>query len=94
MITNPAFDVPEDETPVAECPYCDRPFRSERACGLHVGQLHDDACTDAEREAYEDALEAERDELFFFHMKVVGALALIWGGMGIVYMIVLGGAQA
>lgn len=65
--------IPDEETP-ARCPECGRPFRTERLRALHVGDVHDDLLTDDQREAYEDALEAEREDLFIYHLKVVAGL--------------------
>lgn len=70
--------VPENETPAARCPYCRRPFRSDRLYALHLGHAHWDDCTDAERDAYEGAYDAESDDLFVFHLKVIAALVLIY----------------
>lgn len=86
----PETDVPEDDQPVPRCPYCDRPFRRERERDLHVGEQHGDACTDEERTAYERADDEEVDELFLYHMKVVAAIALIYSGFVIVYMVLAG----
>ncbi|ELZ85032.1 hypothetical protein C453_10640 [Haloferax elongans ATCC BAA-1513] len=69
----PETSVPEGEQPVATCPYCDRPFRRERLRDLHVGDVHEE-WTEAEREAYEVAVEAESEDLFQYHLKVAGAL--------------------
>ncbi|WP_396612509.1 hypothetical protein ACH9L7_04335 [Haloferax sp. S1W] len=71
--TDPETDVSEGEEPAATCPYCDRPFRRERLCDLHVGTAHEER-TESEREAYEVAVEAESEELFQYHLKVAGAL--------------------
>ena len=86
----PEFEIPAGETPVASCPHCHRPFQSDRAYALHVGEVHDANSTEAEKEAYEEAREAERDELFYFHMKVVVALGSIYFIVVLVYMIALG----
>lgn len=66
---DPEFDVPADRTPAARCGYCGRPFHDERARDLHVGEVHAEACTAAERDAYEAARDAERDDLFYFHLR-------------------------
>jgi hypothetical protein len=84
----PETHVPDDETPAAACPYCDRPFRSEHARDLHVGERHDP--TDAERERYEAALERERDDLWLFHARAVVGLGVTYAGTVILYMVVLG----
>jgi hypothetical protein len=72
----PDLHVPDDETPAAVCPYCERPFRTARRCTLHVGDSHD--CTPEERAAYEEAFEDESDDLFVFHLKVLFALGSIY----------------
>jgi hypothetical protein len=88
---DPDIDVPADEAPTAECPYCGRPFDTERARDLHVGKVHPEEATGAEMAAHEDAEEAERDELFFFHIKVVVSLGVVYAVLVIVYMAALGG---
>ncbi len=83
--------VPEDrEDPVAECPYCGRPFEDSRARTLHVGEVHREACTDEERAAYEEADEAEVDDLFVYHLKAVVAIGLTWAAFVILYMVAIG----
>lgn len=74
----PELDVPAGEQPPERCSYCERPFRTERLLALHLGEVHGEALTDAERAAYEDAYEAESDELFVYHMKVIGALVVLY----------------
>ena len=86
----PEINIPHDETPVSQCQYCDRPFQSERASALHLGEVHAGECTAEEKTAYEEAKEAERDDLFYFHMKVVVALGSIYGITILAYMIALG----
>ncbi|MEF8851384.1 MAG: DNA-binding protein [Haloarculaceae archaeon] len=90
-LPDPATDVPSDQEPIATCPHCERPFRSVHARDLHVGELHEDAATDTERERYERALETERDDLWFFHAKAVVALGVTYSTTVILYMVVLGG---
>lgn len=85
----PETRVPDGETP-ARCPHCDRPFRRERERDLHVGEDHAGDATEAEVAAAEEAAAAETDELFVFHMKVVAAIALIYAGFVIVYMVLAG----
>lgn len=83
--------VPGDrEGPVAECPYCGRPFDGSRARTLHVVEAHPEAATDAERAAYEAADEAEREELFVYHLKAVVVIGLTWAAFVILYMVALG----
>ena len=57
---------------------------------LHLGDSHRQASTDDERAAYEAAVDDEADDLFVFHLKVVGALSLLYAGYVLAYMIVLG----
>jgi hypothetical protein len=80
--------VPDGEEPAATCPHCECPFRSEHARDLHVGERHDPA--PGERERYEAALEAERDDLWLFHAKAVVALGVTYAATVILYMVVLG----
>jgi hypothetical protein len=86
----PDVAVPPDESPAARCPYCGRPFRRERARALHLGEVHPDACTADETDAYEAALADERDELFYFHMKAIAALGSIYAVTVVLYMVALG----
>jgi hypothetical protein len=67
-----------DETPVSACPYCERPFRTDRLRVLHVGEAHADEWTPADRAAYEAAREEEEDDLFLYHLKVVAALGSVY----------------
>ncbi len=83
--------VPEDrEGPVAQCPYCGRPFEDSHARTLHVGEVHPERCTDEERAAYEEADEAEVDDLFVYHLKAVVAIGLTWSVFVILYMVAIG----
>jgi hypothetical protein len=79
-----AYDVPGGEEPAAHCPYCERPFRAERYRDLHVGEAHPAEATEDETDRYEDAAEAEEDDLFVFHLKVVAAIVAVI--MGYVYL--------
>lgn len=85
----PATAVPRDEMPAAVCPYCDRPFADGGLQALHVGERHDDVWSEAEEAAYESAREDESDELFFYHLRVIAALAVVYALLVLVYMIVL-----
>ncbi len=69
--------VPPGEQPGARCPYCDRPFTAERLRALHVGERHPGAATAAEREAFEAAYDAESDELFVYHLKVIAGIVVL-----------------
>ncbi|MFB6304419.1 MAG: DNA-binding protein [Haloferacaceae archaeon] len=87
---DPEFDVPADRPPAARCRYCDRPFADERARDLHRGEVHPERCTEAELEAYEAARSAEREDLFYFHLKTVVALGVLYAAMVLLYMVALG----
>lgn len=82
--------LPGDEPPAAHCPYCDRPFDGEPARDLHVGERHPAEMTDDEAAAYETAIDAENDDLFLYHIKVIVALGIIHGVVVLVYMAMLG----
>ncbi|WP_148415723.1 hypothetical protein [Haloferax sp. KTX1] len=73
----PETAVPDGETATATCPYCDRPFRRERLRDLHVGAAHE-GLSDGEIAAYEAAVEAEAEDLFVYHLKVAGALGMVF----------------
>lgn len=87
----PATDVPPDVEPAARCSHCDRPFVSRRLRDLHAGEVHRDGLSEDERAAYERAREAERDDLFTYHINVVIALGLIYAVMVIGLMVLLSG---
>jgi hypothetical protein len=74
---------------VVECPRCGRPFRRERQRDLHLGEAHADL-TDEEQAAYDDAVDAETDELFFFHMKVVVGLGVLYSSTVLLYTAIVG----
>lgn len=89
-------DTPTPETHVSNgeaairCPYCDRPFRTERSRALHLGETHSTKWNDDERAAYEAAEDDEADDLFIFHLKVVAALVGLYAFLVLAYMVVLG----
>lgn len=85
-----AFEVPPAEEPVARCPYCEHPFQSISARDLHLGERHPTALDEDERDAYEDAAAAEQDELFYFHLRTIAILGVLYGFVVLVYMIALG----
>lgn len=98
---DPDVVVPPDDSPAARCPRCDRPFRSERACTLHVAEAHDERIAGGDRTEggaaggegvpdHEEAREAEAEELFFYHMKVIVVIAAVQIVLVIVYLIVFG----
>lgn len=80
------WDVPPDETPV-RCPRCDRPFRTEQYRDLHLAEHGLDSLSELEREAYRAALDAEDDDLFVFHLKIVAALSILYTVLVLAYMV-------
>ena len=89
-VRNPATDVPTGQEPAAACPYCGRPFTRESFRNLHLGEAHGDALTASEREAYAAAVDAEDEELFMYHLKIVAGIAVIYAFFVLAYMVVLG----
>lgn len=83
----PEVRVPDGETP-PRCPYCARPFRTERLRALHLGDVHAEDCTADQREEYDEAREAEREDLFIFHLKVVAGLVAVYAVLLLSYMAV------
>jgi hypothetical protein len=80
--------VPEDAV-AATCPYCDRPFPSDRLRSLHLGERHGERLTDGQRSAYEDAEDQEVDDLFVYHLKVVSLIVVVVMGLSYVYAFAL-----
>lgn len=83
---NVDWDVPPDEEPV-RCPKCGRPFRREQYRDLHLGDHDRDSLSALEREAHRAARDAEDDDLFLFHLKIVGALAILYAVLVLAYMV-------
>lgn len=81
--------VRDGEDAAAVCRHCGRPFGDAEARDLHVGETHSDALSEAEQEAYEEAREAEADTLFYFHLRVVAALAVLYTVVVLLYMVAL-----
>lgn len=79
--------VPADDSP-ARCPECDRPFRTEHLRALHLGDVHAADCTDEQRDEYDAAREAEREDLFVYHLKVVAALVGTYAFFFLTYLAV------
>jgi hypothetical protein len=74
----PETAVPDDETPATTCPYCGRPFARERHGALHVVEAHPDRASDEERDVYETVREAESNDLFIYHLKVMFGLGALY----------------
>ncbi|WP_276302365.1 DUF7410 domain-containing protein [Halorussus lipolyticus] len=83
----PEVRVPDGETP-PRCPYCARPFRTERLRALHLGDVHAEECTPDQHDEYDEAREAEREDLFIFHLKVVACLVAVYAFLLLSYMAV------
>jgi hypothetical protein len=79
-----AIAIPDDEEPAGRCPFCERPFRHDRFLDLHLGQAHSPECDEDQIQRYEEANDAESDDLFVFHLKVVAAIVAVI--MGYVYL--------
>jgi hypothetical protein len=84
------FEVPSDQKASGTCPYCERPFMSERARDLHVGEKHSEKCTEKELDLYEEADTDEKDELFLYHIKAVVIIGVLWAVFVLLYMIAIG----
>ncbi|MCU4741555.1 hypothetical protein OB955_10805 [Halobacteria archaeon AArc-m2/3/4] len=78
QITTVEYDIPDGETPAMRCPYCDRPFRTERLGTFHIGVRHADECTDAERERFDEERDDEEFDLFTFHAKAAVSVFLTY----------------
>ncbi|MFB6195731.1 MAG: DNA-binding protein [Haloplanus sp.] len=74
----PVVSVPREGDPPATCDYCGRPFESEHAHALHLGDRHAEECTAEERRASEQASDDERERLFYLQVKALLLLALLW----------------
>ncbi|WP_330632307.1 DUF7410 domain-containing protein [Halocatena halophila] len=83
-----ATSVPEDVTPADRCPFCDRPFPTERLCALHLGERHERELDTTQRERFESASDTETDELFVYHLKIVAAFICTFFGFTYVYVFI------
>jgi hypothetical protein len=80
------YDVPTDAEPVV-CAHCGAPFADDELLALHRGIDHADALDGAEREAFEDAYEAESEDLRLFRLKALGALVVLYFGLLMMYSV-------
>ncbi|MFB6268018.1 MAG: hypothetical protein ABEI31_10190 [Halodesulfurarchaeum sp.] len=87
----PATTVPPDDEPADRCPYCERPFASQRLATLHLGEAHDDVLSEEEQAAVRQARDDEADELFVLHLKVIAALVVVFFAIAYLYVFVLSG---
>jgi hypothetical protein len=76
-----------EEPPAAVCVHCGRPFRRTRYYHLHLGVDHEGDLDPTERDAYAAAEEAEDEDLFVYHLKVVAALSTTWAVFVLGYMV-------
>lgn len=81
------YDVPHGTRP-EECPYCGRPFPEEELLALHRGLEHGERLTDAERAAYDDAIEAEVERLRVFRLQALAVLLLVYFAFLFAYAVV------
>jgi len=84
----PSTTVPPGDDPHT-CPYCGRPFPSDRRRTLHLGAVHGPALTDEEAASVAAVRDSEADDLFVFHLKVVAAIVLALMGLAYLYAFVL-----
>lgn len=91
QVTDVEYDVPEGETPTTRCPYCDRPFRTERLATFHVGVRHPDECSEAERERFDEERDDEEFDLFTFHLKAAVSVFLVYFLFTFIYGLVWAG---
>lgn len=71
------YEIPDDADPV-RCPYCDRAFRTKQLQSLHLDETHSDEISERQAEEIATARDAEADAMFVFHLKVIGALVLVF----------------
>ncbi|MWG35926.1 hypothetical protein GQS65_15780 [Halomarina oriensis] len=71
------------------CPYCERPFPTDRLRALHLGERHADRLTPEERATFEETEDEEIDDLFVYHLKVVALIVLVVMGLSYVYAFAL-----
>jgi len=83
-----AYEVPADRSSV-ECEHCGRPFAGEALLALHRGHAHADALSGPEREAFENAYDAESKQLRRFRLKALSALVALYFGLLMVYALVI-----
>jgi hypothetical protein len=77
-------EVPPDAT-THVCERCGRPFARESYLALHRGLAHRADLSEAERAAYEAALDEERDDLTRFRILALGALVVLYFGFLFAY---------
>ncbi|MFB6219804.1 MAG: DNA-binding protein [Halolamina sp.] len=86
---NPETRINSNSEEAVECPHCGRPFTDDRPLALHVGETHRGTLDSAEEERYESAREAEDEDLFIFHLKMVVVLGILYAAVVLGYMITI-----
>ncbi|QLK27114.1 hypothetical protein HYG81_05765 [Natrinema zhouii] len=85
------YEVPPEETPGETCPYCGRPFQSERYATFHIGVDHAEECSEDEYEAFEAERDDEEYDLFTFHFKAAISVFLVYFLFTFIYALVWAG---
>lgn len=81
---------PSDDEDVVRCPHCGRRFPEEASRDLHLGEVHQGVLSEEEWDAHESAKADEQNTLFYFHIKVVAILGVLYAAVVLLYMIALG----
>ncbi|WP_217920481.1 hypothetical protein [Halolamina sp. CBA1230] len=84
---HPDVRLSDSHESVQQCPYCDRPFTSDRTHDLHLGEKHEERLGETERVQYEEASEEEEEEIFIFHIKMVILIGILWAAVVMLYMV-------
>lgn len=71
-----------------QCPYCGQPFPRSQLLTLHLGLEHEPRLTASERAAFEQAYQAETDDLRLFRLKLLLVLIVIYFGLLFVYAVI------
>lgn len=81
------YVVPEDVDTYV-CAYCEAPFADAEFRALHWGLAHREHLSETERAAFEDAYEAESDEIRLFRLKALIVLVSLYFGLLITYAVI------
>ncbi|MDZ7730270.1 MAG: hypothetical protein U5K37_03995 [Natrialbaceae archaeon] len=91
MTLEATYDIPPGEEPAARCPYCNRPFSSERLETFHVGRRHEAELTDEEQARFEEATDEEQYDIFTYHLKAAVSVFLVYFLFTMIYALVWSG---
>lgn len=69
------------------CSHCGAPFRDPELLALHLGTEHEGDLSDEERSRFEEAYEAESEEIRLFRLKALGVLVLLYFGLLIAFSV-------